>query len=256
MRFYTQETVDHFSGKTVVITGCSRGLGLELAEQLLGCQAKVVATCRNPQNAPKLDKVIEYADPGKNGFVLPCDVSDANSITTLGKLIQEKCGGSRIDVLINNAGISNPDHPKDPIVSASLEDMQSVFQTNVMGTVLMTQEMLPLMKDQEGQPEGLKMIVNMSSQLGSIQNTFGCQGRMGGVACYRMSRAANNMALRTFAGELSEEKFRCVAMSPGHVATDMGSSGGRNPPLQPIDSIGGILKVLSSMKTEDNGRFL
>ena len=54
---------------------------------------------------------------------------------------------------------------------------------------------------------------------------------MGGVACYRMSRAANNMALRTFAGELQEEKFTCIAMSPGHVYTDMGSSGGRNPPL-------------------------
>ena len=54
---------------------------------------------------------------------------------------------------------------------------------------------------------------------------------MGNLACYRMSRAANNMALRTFAGELNEDKFRCIAMSPGHVSTDMGRSGGRAPPL-------------------------
>ena len=61
--------------------------------------------------------------------------------------------------------------------------------------------MLPFMRDNE---DSLKMIVNMSSQLGSIQNTFGCQGKMGDVSSYRMSRAANNMALRTFAAELSE----------------------------------------------------
>ena len=50
---------------------------------------------------------------------------------------------------------------------------------------------------------GLRLVVNLSSQLGSIHNTFGAQGRFGGVACYRMSRAANNMAMRTFAGELA-----------------------------------------------------
>ena len=73
--------------------------------------------------------------------------------------------------------------------------------------------------------------MNMSSQLGSIKNSFGCQGMNGGVSCYRITRAANNMAIRTFAGELAQENFICIAMSPGHVNTDMGSSGGRTPPL-------------------------
>mmetsp|Transcript_52471 Transcript_52471/g.117907 ORF Transcript_52471/g.117907 Transcript_52471/m.117907 type:complete len:117 (-) Transcript_52471:534-884(-) len=106
------------------------------------------------------------------------------------------------------------------------------------------------------QSGGLKTIVNLSSQLASIANTFGAQGRFGGVACYRMSRAANNMAARTFAGELSAEDFTVIALSPGHVATDMGSAGGRKAPLTPTESISGMLCVMSQLTPESNGKFL
>ena len=162
MRFYPQKVVEAFSGKTVVITGCSRGLGLELTEQLLACQARVIATCRNPEKAPNVQRAIEFFNNGDQAFLLTCDVSDMKSIKALGQLIPAKCAGS-VDVLINNAGISSSNHPHDPIISTSLEDMQSVFQTNVMGTVLVTQEILPFMKDAAGQPNKMKMIMNMSS---------------------------------------------------------------------------------------------
>ena len=185
-------------------------------------------------------------------MALACDVDSAESIKAFSAEVKEAFD-SKVDLLFNNAGISNPDHPKDPIISVNIEDLQAVLQTNLIGTILMTQAMLPFMRESE---EGLKMIVNMSSQLGSIQNTFGCQGKMGDVSSYRISRAANNMALRTLAAELSEEKFICIAMSPGHVFTDMGSTHGRNPPLQPPQSISGIIQVLSGCTTEQNGKFL
>ena len=79
---------------------------------------------------------------------------------------------------------------------------------------------------------------------------------MGGVASYRISRAANNMAMRCFAGELSEEGFTVIAISPGHVNTDMGSQGGRTPPLQVGESTAGMIRVLSAATTADNGKFL
>ena len=62
--------------------------------------------------------------------------------------------------------------------------------------------------------------------------------------------------MRTFAGELSTQGFTLVAMSPGHVATDMGSAGGRKAPLMVGESVQGMLEVLAGTTTEDNGRFL
>ena len=76
------------------------------------------------------------------------------------------------------------------------------------------------------------------------------EGRYGGVASYRMSRAANNMATRTFAGELKPEGFLCVALSPGCVQTDMGSSGARAPPLTIETSVTGMLDVVASLTVD------
>ena len=129
--------------------------------------------------------------------------------------------------------------------------MCAVFRTNCAGTVSVTQAVLPSMRGAE-----LRTIVSISSQLGSIQNTFGgAQGRLGGVACYRIARAANNMALRTFAAELSAEGFTCVSLSPGHVATDMGSAGGRAAPLTVEESVGAMIKVVAGLAPEQNGQF-
>jgi NAD(P)-dependent dehydrogenase (short-subunit alcohol dehydrogenase family) len=131
--------------------------------------------------------------------------------------------------------------------------MLSVFATNCVGVVLTTQALLPLLR--AGAGKGKKTIVNLSSQLGSIEMCFGVQGRYGGVASYRMSRAANNMATRTFAGELKPEGFLCVALSPGWVQTDMGSSGARAPPLTIETSVTGMLDVVASLTVEDTGTF-
>ena len=261
---------ERFAEKVVLITGCSRGLGLGLVRHFVGAGAVVIATCRSPDRAPELAAAVKFAAVGS--CVLPCDVSEAGSIAALMKAVKEQVltEGQPLDVVVNvrrssslcvffqslkeavaqNAGISSPNHPTDPILGASAADITSVFQTNVLGTVLLTQAALPLM---EG---GSKLVMNLSSQLGSIANSFGCQGRFGGVASYRISRAANNMAMRTFAGELSTQGFTFIAMSPGHVATDMGSAGGRKAPLMVGESVQGMLEVLAGTTTEDNGRFL
>ena len=66
---------------------------------------------------------------------------------------------------------------------------------------------------------------------------------------WKMRKAAGNMASRVFAAELKSEGAIVIAMSPGWVATDMGSSGGRNPPLSSPQSIGGMLSPSESRKT-------
>jgi len=178
-------------------------------------------------------------------------VADPKSVAALVKSVGERFGG--IDVLINNAGIATANHPIDPILATSSSDLASVFATNVIGTISITQALLPLLRSQHG---GRRVVVNLSSQLGSIQNCLGgAQGRSGGVACYRISRAANNMAMRTFAGELVAEGFTFLALSPGHVATDMGSAGGRAAPLTVEQSVSGMVSLIAQATPEQSGRF-
>ena len=149
--------------------------------------------------------------------------------------------GLKIDILFNNAGIATPNHPKD---------MMACMQTNLIGTMVMTQRFLPLME------KGDKIIVNMSSVVASIENTFGCQGAMGNRGCYRTSKCAGNMLSRTFAAELDGRDYKVIAISPGHVATEMGTSGGRSAPLTIDMSCAGMLKVIANLEKTDNGKFI
>ena len=102
----------------------------------------------------------------------------------------------------------------------------------------MSQKFLPLL---EG---GARTIVNMSSVVASIHNTFGCQGAMGNRLCYRTSKCAVNMLSRTLAAELDGRKYKVIAISPGHVSTEMGTKGGRIAPLTIDMSCEGMLKVI------------
>lgn len=89
--------------------------------------------------------------------------------------------------------------------------------------------------------------MNMSSGLGSIANAGG-----GGMLGYRMSKAALDMQTRVQAGDLGDEGFICVAMSPGWVRTDMGGS---NAILSPAESIRGMLATLAPLTRADTGKF-
>ena len=250
LRLVEAHVARKFKGKTVLCTGCSRGLGLEFVHQLLAAKAIVIATCRAPAHATELQDALSIAPKDKGHALLPLDISDAASVRAAVDNISW-LHEDGLDVLINNAGISNPKHPVDPVLGVSPENLGNVFGVNVVGTVNLTQLCLPLLRGKE-----TRLVCTLSSQLASIYNACGgAQGRMGGVASYRISRAASNMAMRCFAGELAQEKFTIIAMSPGWVQTDMGSSGGRSAPLTPPESIRGILGVLAGVGPEESGSF-
>ena len=125
--------------------------------------------------------------------------------------------------------------------------MEAVFRTNVVGTIRVTNTVMPLVAGGTNQP----LVVNLSSQLGSIANNVpgGAQGRSGGVASYRIARAAANMATRTFAAECAG-RATFLALSPGHVATDMGSAGGRAAPLTVLQSVECMVAVMAAAATD------
>eukprot|EP00658_Telonema_sp_P-2_P070193 TRINITY_DN59783_c0_g1_i1.p1 TRINITY_DN59783_c0_g1~~TRINITY_DN59783_c0_g1_i1.p1 ORF type:complete len:277 (+),score=60.40 TRINITY_DN59783_c0_g1_i1:3-833(+) len=233
------------SGVRVLVTGANRGLGLGFVRHLLEQGAIVVAACRTPDKADALNELLAGCD---KSFSVKLDIADPDSVQSAAVEVSTRLGA--LDVLINNAGISSSNHPNDPILTAEAGDVSNVFSTNVLGTIAVTNGMLAMLRN-----GSLKKVINLSSQLASIEHCFGIQGRFGGVCSYRISRAASNMAMRTFAGELREEGFVFVSMSPGHVDTDMGSAGGRKPPLTVDQSVGGMLEVIATLGEEDNGSF-
>lgn len=233
-----------FAGKTVIITGANRGLGLGFARAFTTAGARVVACCRQPGNAEQL----LVLDP--QPVVLELDVASEESVKALPALLKG-AGIACLDLLVNNAGISSPNHPHDPILECDISVIKSVFDVNVLGTIMVTKSCLSFLDAGKS-----RIVMNLSSQLASIDKCWGIQGRYGGVSSYRMSRAASNMAMRCFGGELRGQGYTFLSMSPGHVATDMGSAGGRKAPLTVEESVGGILKVLSHVSPEDNGKFL
>ena len=187
-------------------------------------------------------------------FVRVLDTNDASTATALAAEII--AAGAALDVLVNNAGVSTANHPIDPIVQNDVAELLAVLSTNIGGTVATTNALLPAMRAHGG---GSRVVATLSSDLGSIHGAFTAQSAMvqaGGVSSYRISKAALNMACRVYAAELAIEGFKVVALSPGWVATDMGTKGGRLPPLTPKQSITGCLSVILRLTPAQSGTFL
>ena len=215
-------------GQTVLVTGANRGLGLEFARQLHDAGAVVIGTARQPEAADELRSL--------GVRVEQLDVADPASVAALA----ERLEGVGLDVLLNNAGIF-PSRARftDEDPAAALR----VYDVNTLGPLRVTQVLLPNLRR-----GGHKLVMNMSSGLGSIANND-----RGTSAAYRASKAALNMLTRTMAQDLASEGFIFVAMSPGWVRTDMG---GEQATLAPEESVRGILATLAPLTAADSGRYL
>ena len=212
---------------TVLITGANRGLGLEFARQYAADGWQVIGTARKPDQADAL-RALDVR-------ILQLDVTDRDSVSALA----ESLDGAPLDLLINNAGI----FPRESrIQNVNIDDYMQTLAVNTAGPVLVTGAVLPNLKS-----GSLKKIVNITSQLGSIEyNT------QGGYYGYRESKAALNMFTKSLAGELGPEGFICLALHPGWVATDMG---GASAPLTPEQSVSGMRAVIDTLQPDDNGAY-
>ncbi len=213
---------------TWLITGASRGIGLELTRHVQLRGDAVIATCRDPKSNREL-RDLDIA-------VKKLDVLDGASVQALADSLIE----TPIDVLVNNAGISGG---RARLTELDFGKMNECFATNTLGPLRVTAALLPNLRAGER-----RLVANVTSRMGSIADNTS-----GGSYAYRTSKAALNMANRSMAHELGADGITCVVFHPGWVQTDMG---GANAPLSVEDSVQGLLEVMDGLSTADSGRFL
>lgn len=215
-----------------VVTGASRGIGLELVKQLLESDEQVTAMARNTPSARTLQAlVLEY--PARLR-VVEGDVTKDLELDRAVKVLN----GEKVDVLINNAGVYQKGDGDFRSIDPKI--VEQTFLVNALGPIKVTKAFLPLLT-KAPQP----VVANMASLMGSISDNTS-----GGSIAYRMSKAALNM----FTKNLSHEFDRAIVLSlhPGWVKTDMGGSGAT---IEIADSAKGLLKVIRQATPEVSGRF-
>ena len=170
--------------KTVLITGCSSGFGLDNARYFLDRDWTVIATMRDPKS--------DLLPPSDRLRILPLDVTDADSIARIVK------AAGPIDVLVNNAGVGQV----SPLEGVSMAKIRELFETNTLGTIAMTQAVLPQMREQCS-----GVIVNVTSGV-----TFQPLPLM---SIYTASKAAVNAFSESVALELAAFGVRVRIVIPG-----------------------------------------
>lgn len=221
--------------KTCLITGASRGIGLEFARQLLTRGDRVFAACRSPESAHQLKALAS-----DRLHVVALDVADADSIAAAQRLVRAQTDS--LDVLINNAGILlDNEKIANNLAALTFEGAAQVFAVNATGALMVAQEFLGMMR-RGG------IIASVTSEYGSLalhthNHTY----------AYSASKAALNMFMRALAHDRLTRGMCVVVLDPGWVQTDMGTDAAE---LAPSESVGGMLRVIDLLSAADTGRFL
>ncbi len=209
-----------------LVTGANQGIGLQIAKDLVAHGFTVLVGSRNLERGEAAAKEV-----GPDARAIQLDVTDENSIVAAAKRIRSELG--RLDVLVNNAAISNtrmrPDmsveeYTKSTLPSnASLDEVRAVFETNVFGVVAVTQAMLPLLREAPA-----ARIVNVSSGVGSLtlnaDPAFPYRSTFNPV--YPASKTALNAMTLAMAIELESTGIKVNATSPGFIKTNLNNYAG------------------------------
>ncbi|MGE5475814.1 MAG: SDR family oxidoreductase [Bacteroidales bacterium] len=210
---------------TILITGASRGLGLEFARQYAAAGWRVLATVRDPLSGRAV------SDAGAEVYV--ADVTDPASVQRL----KGALAGVELDIVLNNAGIYGENQSFGAV---DPDGFMKVMRTNALAPLKVAEAFAD-------QLAGRKIIATVSSLMGSI-----AENSSGNFYAYRASKAAVNMIMKTLALDLAARGVTAIALSPGWVQTDMG---GANAPLTPPEAIAGMRAVLDKVSLNDSGKF-
>jgi NAD(P)-dependent dehydrogenase (short-subunit alcohol dehydrogenase family) len=204
--------------RIALVTGATRGIGLETVRQLAEAGVHTLLAGRDRNKA--VAAALELQSRGLPVEAIALDVTDAGSITLAVAEVARRYG--RLDILVNNAGILLDD-PALKVSGQSLATWRSTFDTNVFGLIAVTQAFLPLLRRA---PAG--RIVNVSSLLGSLALHSDPASPIYDfkVPAYNVSKSAVNAWTVQLAWELRDTPIKVNTVHPGYVRTDMNSGAG------------------------------
>jgi NAD(P)-dependent dehydrogenase (short-subunit alcohol dehydrogenase family) len=188
-------------GKVALVTGGARGLGRVIADALAGAGADVALSSRELESARRAADVVGR-NSGRNVIGLAADVIVPESVDTLVAGALDRFG--RIDILVNNAGVNI----RGPIEELSVDDWDTVVDTNLKGPWLCCRAVARVMKRQKW-----GRVINLSSMLGEIS--------MPGRTPYCSSKGGLTLMTKTLALEWAKDGINVNAICPGPFATDI-----------------------------------
>ncbi len=197
------------NGRVALVSGGNRGIGLEICRQLADRGLTVILGSRDEESGRTVAE-------GLSGHVVvhQLDVADGKSVSRLASFVEDELG--RLDVLVNNAGISNDEGQRG--MDADLSRVREALEANLLGAWRLCEVAIPLM-----QRNGYGRIVNMSTGLAALEDMGG------GSPAYRVSKTALNALTRILASELRGSGILVNSVCPGWVQTDMGGSRAPRP---------------------------
>ena len=221
--------------KTTLITGASRGIGLEFVRQYAADGRRVLACSRLPERSDALNRLAaQYPELIK---VHALDVADHVEIERLAQVLADES----IDLLINNAGIY-PDSDKSGFGHTDYAEWVQAFRTNTMAPLKIAEEFATQIARSRQ-----KTIITITSKMGSIADNGS-----GGSYLYRSSKAAVNMVVKSLAIDLKPLGITAVVFHPGWVKTDMG---GPNALISAEQSVSGMRQMIGRLTMAESGRF-
>jgi NAD(P)-dependent dehydrogenase (short-subunit alcohol dehydrogenase family) len=235
--------------RIALVTGANKGLGAETARRLGKLGLTVIIGSREPGRGQAVAE--ELRADGTEARVVPLDVTDQRTLDDAAGVVD--AGFGRLDVLVNNAGVSLEQHRPAPS-EVDVDLLRRIYDVNVFGVVAVTNTFLPLLRRSDA-----GRIVNVSSGLGSLtawaDPASGLRRYAPLLLGYNTSKAALNAVTLHYAAELAQTPIKVNAASPGYVATDLNQHRGTMK-LADEGSVAAIVRLATLPDDGPTGAFL
>jgi NAD(P)-dependent dehydrogenase (short-subunit alcohol dehydrogenase family) len=230
--------------KIVFISGATKGIGNEVAQQLALHDFTVLIGARNRQHGKAAVEKLQLN--GTDAHFIQLDVNDESSIKSAAETISKQFG--KVDVLINNAGVNYEFSSGTRPSMLSVDTLKDTFITNFFGVFTIIHSFLPLLKQ-----TGAARIINVSSTLGSLtalSNPENFFYKVNSLA-YNSSKTALNALTVSLAKDLAENKISVNSICPGWVKTDMGTE------MAPrtVEQGAAIIVKMATIENSPTGKF-
>jgi len=232
---------DEIVGKTALVTGANRGIGLEFTRQLLEAGNTVVACCRHPSAAQDLQQLASKF--ATKLHITKLDVTDPDDVKSWAAQVKQLV--PHVDVCVNNAGVVGENsYSKWDLDEMDAEEMLFCYKANTIGPLLVVQQLRR--QNLIGKPGG-SIVGNVTSKVGSVEDNGSGKGY-----AYRASKAALNIVNKSMSIDLAAEGIVCVLLHPGWVRTGMTEGRGL---ISAEESAAGLIQVMEGKAGPLNGNW-